>query len=80
MRNIVKVMDAILDAIPEDFPEKYAIENRFNSVKSSVGYTAPELYPNLWRKVCVALSENIGSLDLPWTRVVGEIIRGEREK
>lgn len=80
MRNIVKVMDAILEAIPDDYPEKYRIENRFDSVKTSVGYTAPELYPHLWTKVCHALSENIGALDLPWTRVVGEIIRGEREK
>lgn len=78
-RNIIKVMNSILKAIPNDWDGKDALEHRILNMKTSLSYTAPELIPNFWYELSSLLQDHLSEIDLPWTRVVGQIIRGERE-
>jgi hypothetical protein len=78
MRNIIAVMDAILNAIPDDFTNKKNLQYDFESIKSSVPYTAPEVIHLRWNDVAGALWFNLGDPDgTPWKITVSKIFADE---
>lgn len=51
MRDIAKVIEAVLNIIPADFDDKETIEIIFENIKDSVAYTAPEIMRLRWKDV-----------------------------
>ena len=78
-RPLDKVMDAVVSATPDDWDGKLAMVQDLSNLKGRALFTAPELYRDLWIEFCNIMSDHVGVTDLPWKRVVSEIVRAERD-
>ena len=78
-RPLFKVMDAVVSATPDDWDGKTAMVQDLSHLKGTALYTAPELYSNLWYRFCEIVSDHVGKDDLPWKRVVAEIVTAKRD-
>ena len=76
MRNIVTVIDQVLEVIPKN-ESTSRIRVGLNSIKDSVGYNPPESISNLWYKGSDLLWREFEGLDpadlTGWERTVVDI-------
>jgi len=68
MRDLVKVLDRIIEVAPE-------LEPRFRSLKTSIMYTAPEAMYVRWNQAAHILQEYANPH--PKAREIAEIFSGE---
>ena len=68
MRNLVTVIDQILNVAPE-------LEEHFNPLKESSMYAAPEMQPMWWNMVASALNEY--AIDHPQADKIAVIFSGD---
>lgn len=73
MRNLVEVIDNIIEEIP--FTEGQLID-RLQDHKSSVSFAAPELITFWWNEVADTLWQEIGEPTLDWQVKVAKIFSG----
>lgn len=66
MRNIITIMDRIFEEIPDTFDLKYTVQIRFDKIKNSTLYTAPEAISFRWRELAEALLHFLGEPDEDW--------------
>lgn len=64
MRDLADVLDRMLAVIPESEDDLRAM---LKGIRSSVGYTAPEVMPELWRATQHQLQSKLGGpATTPW--------------
>jgi len=72
-RNLLKVIDELLEVIPED----HAIVPVLKDNRSSVVYAAPENHTFWWGIVCENLETYLKKPDTEWKIKVMDIITGK---
>lgn len=78
MRNIIKVIQRIIDYIPDDFKDKEELTKELNNRGESASYTAPEAMFLRWQEVSYILGTYLGEIDTPWKQKIADIF-GDKE-
>jgi len=74
MRDLCKIIDAIIKEIPTWYSHDYALCcNLLEDRKESVMYTAPESMGYRWQEVGTILRTHIGKPDADWKRKIQDI-------
>lgn len=77
-RPLDKIIDIILNLVPDNFEGKQYLKLDLDSVKESYKYAAPETYKLPWLRTSQALQVHIGNPDgVTWKREVQGIFAGE---
>jgi hypothetical protein len=78
MRPLDKVIDVILDLVPDNFNNKQYLKHTLESIKESYYYSAPETLGFQWARAGEALQTYIGTPDgETWKREVQGIFNGQ---
>lgn len=73
MRDLTKVIDAMLTEIPETESE---LRTQLEAAKSTFAYSAPEVMGACWRRVADVLQEQIGDPRDDWHMRVADVFSG----
>lgn len=68
MRNLNLVLNAILNQTPKEFEHKESMIRRFDFVRESLPYTAPELIPMRWEQCYEILCDYIPEPTTDWQK------------
>lgn len=79
MRDITKVIQKIIDCIPDDFKDKEELIKELNNRKESAYYTAPEAMFLRWQEVSYILGTHLKDIDTPWKQKIADIF-GDKEE
>jgi hypothetical protein len=71
MRNILEVMDKVLNCVPDTEP---AIKECFIQLRSDFSYKAPEQMHECWARLCFVLEERLGKPDNDWKKQIQAIV------
>lgn len=80
IRPLDKIIDVILNLVPDTLPNKQYLKIELNKIKESYQYTAPEAIPSQWNKTAQVLYTYLGSPDYhedTWRREVRGIFNNE---
>jgi hypothetical protein len=66
-----------MNEVPADFDRREELNKRFDSVKSSYLYAAPEAVYIWWNKAAFTLSDVLGKPDTPWKEKIATIFADE---
>lgn len=79
MRDIGKVMNAIVNIIPEDFEQRDHIEASFKHIAGSVPYTAPEAMSMRWDQLIQVLNAYVPLCESSpdWIKTLAKVANDE---
>ena len=81
LRPLDRVLEVILDIVPDNDERKRNMTLRFKSITTSYQYAAPEVAPIWWAKAAEYLSEHVGdpaAKGAPvWAQKVADIFSGK---
>jgi hypothetical protein len=79
MRAIGRVMQALLDTVPDRDASKPALQKAFAGIARSAVYTSPEDLPRLWLRVRAALVRYYPATH-PQHTLLARVFAGQPEK
>lgn len=77
MRDLNKVMDAVLNQVPKDHPSHGPLSRSMDKIRESIPYTAPEAIHIRWQTLAETLMFMYQNLDTEWTRRIRKIMAAE---
>lgn len=76
-RDIMNIMDNVIECIPEDFENREELIFKINKIRNSMGYTPPEQIGLRWAKLCSLLNKYLGLPDKPWKEKIDRIMQNK---
>jgi hypothetical protein len=73
MRNLVMIIDKIIELIPRSFAERESLIGILEDNKSSYAYAAPEMRSFWWKEVAMNLEAFLGVPDEPWKKTISDL-------
>lgn len=74
MRNLITVIDAMLEHIPRS---EESTRTSLEDIKSSVAFAAPEAMKMWWNETANILVEEVGEPDCQWKETIARIFSGQ---
>lgn len=78
MRNIIEVIDKMIEHIPVD--QREFVVPDLEKIKVSVRYKAPEAIFECWNRCAAILKYHFGKPDTDWKKEIAAIFSGQLKK